>query len=47
MVLHESLKKRKWKDAKYNEQYKKGSQKTVVHRAMHKKKMYLQKHKPH
>jgi hypothetical protein len=45
--LQESLKKRKLKDGQYNEQYKKGNQKTVVHRTMHTKKMQLQKHKPH
>ena len=36
--LHESLKKRKWKDGQYNEQYKKGNQKTAVHRTMQQKK---------
>ena len=36
--LQESLKKLKLKDGQYNEQYKKGNQKTVVHRTMHKKR---------
>jgi hypothetical protein len=36
--LQNSLKQRKLKDGEYNEQYKKGNEKTVVHRTMHQKK---------
>ena len=34
--LQKSLKQRKLKNGEYNEQYKKGKEKTVVHRTMHK-----------
>jgi hypothetical protein len=35
--LQKSFKKRKLKGGEYNEQYKKGNEKTVVRRTMHKK----------